>query len=111
MQAAAQEVAVKESPFVHVMGIWVRWVSLKDFAHTTGDSNLQDMKEFFKAGEAVEGMINDLPRRLWWAIRKCKGISTAWLFPNHPLQAAITEAEQILLPKMKNHIATRRYFS
>lgn len=100
----------KDSPFNVVMGIWTRWVSLKDFQHSDGDSNLQDSKEFMRTGEAVENMINGLPRAQWWAIRKARGISTVWLFPNLSLANTLEEAEVALIPKMENHIDTRRYF-
>ncbi|WP_025917684.1 hypothetical protein [Herminiimonas sp. CN] len=102
---------VEETPFNVVMNIWVRWVNLKDSQNTDGDSNLQDTKDFMNAGEAVEAMINNLPRIQWWAIRKCRGISTVWIFPDHSLMDAMSQAEEILTPKMKGHIATRRYFN
>ncbi|MFC6520117.1 hypothetical protein ACFQAT_10385 [Undibacterium arcticum] len=111
MQTARnQESFVKLSPFDEVMNIWVRWVNLKDFQHSDGDGNLQDTKDFMRAGEAVEAMINDLPRHQWWAIRKSKGISTVWIFPHLSLLDTLEQAEKILTPKMQNHIATRRYF-
>lgn len=101
----------EESPFDICMAIWVRWVSLSDSATTGGDSNLQDSRDFMKAGEAIESMINNLPRHQWWAIRKCRGISTVWIFPNLSILDAMERAEEILTPKMRNHIATRKYFN
>lgn len=113
MQAAGKNGSdsfVEKTPFGEVMSIWTRWMALDDKQHSSGDSHPQDVKELMRCGEAVEVMVNNLPRRLWWAIRKSRGITTVWMFPNQPLHEAIIEAEEILLPKMKNHIATRRYF-
>jgi hypothetical protein len=101
---------VEQTPFNRVMDIWTRWIKLKDNNETGGHSNLQDTKDFMKAGEAVEAMINELPRHQWWAIRKSRGISTVWIFPNISILGALEDAENTLTPKMKNHLATWRYF-
>ncbi|MFD2271392.1 hypothetical protein ACFS07_10330 [Undibacterium arcticum] len=84
---------------------------MKDFQHSDGDGNLQDTKDFMRAGEAVEAMINDLPRHQWWAIRKKQGHQHRLDIPA-PLSAGYIGAgrKKILTPKMQNHIATRRYF-
>jgi hypothetical protein len=112
MQVARRdsETFIEKSPFNQVMDIWVRFVSLSDRANPDGDSNLQDTKDFMRIGEAVEAMLNELPRHQWWAIRKSKGISTVWLFPNLSILEALEAAEKILTPKMRQHIATRRFF-
>lgn len=102
---------VEKTPFGEVMSIWTRWMALKDQQHTGGDSNLQDSRDFMRTGEAVEVMINDLPRIQWWAVRKSRGIATVWIFPNTSLSEAMERAEEILTPKMRAHIATRRYFN
>lgn len=99
------------TPFNKLLSIWARWVSLKDSSEPTGDANLQDTKDFMKAGEAVDAMINELPRHQWWAIRKACGISTVWLFQNLSILDTMEQAEKILTPKMKNNIATRRFFN
>jgi len=112
MQVARRDTEsfIEQTPFNRLMDIWVRYVSLSDRADPDGDSNLQDTKDFMRAGEAVEAMINDLPRYQWWAIRKSRGISTVWLFPNLSILDALDAAEKILTPKMSQHIATRRFF-
>jgi hypothetical protein len=101
---------IVETPYKRLMDIWQRWVSLSDRQCSDGDANLQDTKDFMRAGEAVETMINDLPRYQWWAIRKARGISTVWLFQNLNLLDALADAEKNLTPKMRQHIATRRFF-
>lgn len=109
-KARNQESIVKLSPFDEVMNIWARWITLKDSQHSAGISNQQDAKDFMRCGDAVEVMVNDLPRIQWWAVRKSRGISTVWIFPNTSFTDAMMRAEDILTEKMKNHLATRRYF-
>lgn len=109
-QKHENETFIEQTPYNQVLDIWHRWVSLADRVNPDGDANLQDTKDFMRAGEAVEVMINDLPRYQWWAIRKSKGISTVWLFPSLNLLDALDDAEKILTPKMRQHIATRRFF-
>ena len=98
------------TPFNQVMTIWTQWITLRDRNEPGGYAHPQDVKDFMRVGEAVEAMVNDLPRHLWWAIRKSRGISTVWLFPNLSLMDALEEAENKLVPKMQQHIVTRRYF-
>lgn len=108
-----QEVEVadtEKTPYGKLMDLWSRWNALSDHQVSMGDGNPQDTKDFMRAGEALEAMINELPRHLWWAIRKSRGISTVWLFPHLSIEDALAKAEETLTPKMKNHIATRRYF-
>ncbi|MGK5049513.1 hypothetical protein ACQ4WP_26995 [Janthinobacterium sp. GB4P2] len=105
------EAPERKTPYTMVIDIWARWIALRDEPHSGGDIHPQDSKDFMKAGEAAELMINDLPRVNWWAMRKSQGIATVWIFPNHSLLDAVAEAEEILTPKMRNHIATRRFFN
>lgn len=101
----------RESPFNIVMGIWARWMRLPDVPTTRGDSNLQDTKEFMTAGEAVDVMVGDLPRVCWWAVHKSRGLNaTVWRFPDTSMADALEQAEEKLIPKMRQHIALKRYF-
>ena len=109
-EAVQTEAPERESPFSVVMKIWASWMTLTDRQHSAGYSNPQDVKEFMSCGEAVDTMINDLPRVQWWAIRKAYGIATVWRFPDHSFADALSSAEATLLPKLKKNLATRRYF-
>jgi hypothetical protein len=100
-----------QTPYQRVMGIWARYTRLDDLQYSTGDSHPQDVKEFMRAAVAIDTMIDDLPRHLWWAVRKAHGICTAWNFPNLNFEEAVQKAEEILTPKMKNHVDVRRYFN
>lgn len=111
----AQKLAVvdtfhQQTPYDTCMGIWAEWMRLSDQQHSTGFGNPQDVKEFMAAGLATDAMINDLPRHLWWAVRKARGICTVWNFPNLSLADALAQAEEKLTPKMRANVATRRYF-
>lgn len=108
---AVVETLHEQSPFSMVMALWTQWMRLVDQQATSGDANLQDTKDFMRLGEAVDVMINDLPRYQWWAIRKSRGICSVWRFPDVAIEDALLKAEEILTPKMRNHIATRRYFN
>lgn len=101
----------RESPYNRTMAVWVSWMKLKDCQTTGGWGHPQDSKEFMTAGEAVDVMIDDLPRIQWWAIRKAHGITTVWRFPDHSFADALAEAEEKLTPKMRNNLATRRFFN
>ena len=101
----------RDAPFHRAMTVWVNWMKLNDQQTSSGLGHPQDSKDFMKAGEAVEVMINDLPRVHWWAIRKAHGITTVWRFPDRSLPDALAEAESILTPKMRNNLATRRFFN
>jgi hypothetical protein len=105
-----QEPTCKESPYCQLMALWSRYIALDDRPYSDGEGNPQDTKDFMRAGEAVEAMINGLPRHQWWAVRKSRGISTVWLFPTLSLERVLEEAEKILTEKMRTHIATRRFF-
>ena len=98
------------TPMDVCLNIWARWNSLADYQVSTGAGNEQDVKEFMRTGEAVECMINSLSRCQWWAIRKSKGICTAWIFKDTIFADALAEAEAVLDPLMRKHVATRRYF-
>lgn len=113
IQIAAPEVKAPEveSPYNRAMAIWASWIKLSDQQESTGNGHPQDTKDFMRTGEAVEVMINDLPRLHWWAIRKSKGIATVWRYPDRSLPDALAEAEEILTVKMRNNLATRRFFN
>jgi len=104
--------AIKQSPFCEAMDVWVRWMRLKDQQHSNGDGNLQDTKDFMRTGEAIDVMVDDLPRVQWWAIYKSRGLNTiVWRFQECALIDAVERAEVTLTIKMQQHIATRRFFS
>lgn len=111
LEAGDQCAPEKETPFSVVMEIWKRWMHLQDFQHTSGDANQQDTKDFMRTGEAVDVMINSLPRHELWAIRKSQAIASVWIFKDHSYLDALGSAERILVPKMKINVATRRYFN
>jgi hypothetical protein len=101
----------RDTPFVRAMNVWASWITMRDRQEAGGWSHPQDAKDFMNTGEAVETMINDLPRYEWWAIRKAHGVAPAvWRFPEASFPDALGRAELILTPKMRNHLATRRYF-
>lgn len=110
VQERTVEAPDRDSPYVTVMKTWARWMKLDDKQHSTGDANPQDVKEFMACGEAVDVMIRDLPRVNRWALDKAHGITTAWIFPHIPIADALTEAENILTPKMRHHRDTQRFF-
>lgn len=108
-------IAVVEAPEVGdpynvVMKIWARWMTLADRQYSDGTSHPQDVKEFMRTGEAVDVMINDLPRMHWWAVRKAHGIATVWRYPEDSFAGAVAAAEEILRPKMMRCVDTRRHF-
>jgi len=109
--AAAPAAPQRQSPYNVVMAIWASWQTLKDYQHSDGDGHPQDAKDFMRTGEAVEVMVNDLPREQKWAVYKARGICTAWIFPNLNFADAVAAAEDAILPKMKINLATRRYFN
>lgn len=104
------ETFVELSPYDRVIGIWARWLRLDDKPTSGGDCNLQDVKELMQCGEAVESMVNSLPRAHWWAIRKSRGICTVWNFQNLSFGDVLGEVEQMLVPKLKINLATRKHF-
>lgn len=106
------EVAPEQgTPYQRVMRVWKQWIHLKDYQEGGGWSHPQDAKELMATGEAVEAMINDLPRVQWWAIRKSQGIAPAvWRYPNADYAAELMTAEEVLTAKMQRNVNTRRYF-
>ncbi|WP_426111014.1 hypothetical protein [Massilia sp. PWRC2] len=99
------------TPYLRIMKIWTSWISLADRQEAGGWSHPQDAKEFMRCGEAVDVMINDLPRVCKWAIHKAQGIAPGvWRFPDTSFADALLDAEEKLTPKMRNNIDTRRYF-
>lgn len=104
-------VAHRDTPYQRVMAIWRSWISLADRQEPGGWSHPQDAKEFMRTGEAVEAMVNDLPRVQWWAVRKAAGVSPAvWRFPNANYEQELASAEVTLTAKMQRNVDTRRYF-
>jgi hypothetical protein len=99
-----------DSPYNRVMKTWARWMTLSDRQHTDGLSHPQDVKEFMSCGEAVDVMLDALPRIQWWAIRKAHGITTVWRFPADSFSDALVAAELNLLPKLQKNVDTKRYF-
>lgn len=113
MQAQKQKLVEAfhtQTPYQQLLSVWAAWMRLADHQHSLAEGHPQDTKEFMAAGEAVDTMINDLPRFQWWAIRKSRNISTVWNFPNVSLEDALQKAEAALTPKMRKNVATRRYF-
>lgn len=99
------------SPYQRVMKVWHQWIHLKDTQEPSGWSHPQDAKELMATGEAVETMINDLPRVQRWAVHKAMGIAPAvWRFPNADYAAELLSAEDTLTQKMQRNVNTRRYF-
>ncbi len=84
---------------------------LSDHVASQVEANQQDTKDFMRAGEAVNTMIDALPRVQWWAIRKARGMCTAWIFRDDAFAGALQDAKDTLEPKLKTHVATRRYFN
>jgi hypothetical protein len=109
--AVLVEAPKADRPFDIVMGIWARWMRLRDHQHSLSDGNPQDTKEFMALGEAVDVMVDGLPRVQWWAVHRSKGICTVWRFPEVSLMDALADAETTLTPKLMKHVATKRYFA
>jgi hypothetical protein len=110
-QAILEEAPQADSPFVTVMKLWARWMTLTDRQHAGGWAHPQDVKEFMRAGEAVDTMVNDLPSSHRWAIYRAYGIATVWRFPSLPLADVLIEAEEKLIPRMLRNFDVKRYFS
>ena len=105
-------VAERGTPYQRVMAVWRSWISLADRQEPGGWSHPQDAKDFMRTGEAVETMVNDLPRVQWWAVRKAAGVSPAvWRFPSADYEKELGDAEIALTAKMLRHSDTRRYFT
>ncbi|WP_395406282.1 hypothetical protein ACHMW6_06315 [Pseudoduganella sp. UC29_106] len=104
-------VAERGTPYQQVMKVWRQWQGLSDRQESGGWSHPQDSKELMATGEAVEAMVNDLPRVQWWAVRKAHGISpAAWRFPNADYAGELLLAEDTLTAKMQRNVNTKRYF-
>lgn len=101
----------ERDPFKVCLDIWARWSSLADHQVSLGIANEQDTKEFMRAGEAIDVMINSLTRRQWWALHKAKGMCTVWIFAEEKYPEALLQAREALEPRLQKHIATRRYFN
>lgn len=112
MQAQQQvaEAPQADSPYNTVLKTWARWMHLDDKQHPSGEAHPQDVKEFMACAEAVETMINDLPRIQWWALRRAHGLATVWRFSEDAYPEALLQAEETLTPRLLRNVATRRYF-
>lgn len=113
MLAEQQQVAQApeaDSPYNTVLKTWARWMRLDDQQHPSGEAHPQDVKEFMACGEAVDAMINDLPRIQWWALRRAHGLATVWRFQDVEFGQALLDAEARLTPRLLRNVATRRYF-
>ncbi|WP_317201464.1 hypothetical protein [Janthinobacterium sp.] len=112
----------KQSPLELCLEIWLEWQRRSDnglgwrgrSTMLSGDGSL-DSEQVYDgmdndAAQAVEAMINSLPRHLDWAIRKRCGITMVWRFPTMPFADVLGEAEIELEKKLKNNIATRSFF-
>jgi hypothetical protein len=102
--------ALRERPFAVCLNIWARWMRLKDHQVSLGTANEQDTKDFMRSAEAIDVMIDALPRVQWWAVRRAKGICTVWIFRDQAFEAAFAAAEERLTPLLQQHVATRRHF-
>ena len=109
-QAILEEAPQADRPFNVVMKLWARWMTLTDRQHAGGWAHPQDVKEFMRAGEAVDTMVNDLPSSHRWAIYRAYGIATVWRFPSLPLADVLIEAEEKLTPRMLRNVDVKRYF-
>ncbi len=101
----------RRDPIDVCLDIWARWSRLTDHQASLVEANPQDTKEFMQAGEAMDTMINGLTRHQWWAIRKTKGICTAWIFKDDSYPDALCDAKAALEPKMRKNVYTRKYFN
>lgn len=103
---------IKPTPYQICMDIWKRYNALKDIPSDRmgGFDNLQDIKDFMRQGEAIEAMVNDLPMHMRWAVWKSRGVCTCWNFPTVNFAEAVSRAEEILTPKLQQHVALSKYF-
>ncbi|WEF34874.1 hypothetical protein [Pseudoduganella chitinolytica] len=111
LDRAIEKAPVADTPYKRVMDTWARWMTLTNRQISDGMANPQDVKEFMACGEAVDSMVNDLPRHQWWAVYKAFGMTTAWNFPQLSWEEELVAAEQKLSVKMQKNVATRRYFN
>lgn len=100
-----------DAPYVRVMKTWARWMTLADRQEVGGWAHPQDVKEFMRCGEAVDSMVNDLPRTQWWAVRKAYGFAPRAPYDPETMETALLQAATVLERKMQNNIATRIYFN
>ncbi len=105
------DVAQRREPIDICISIWVRWMHLQDHRESLVEGNLQDTKEFMRMGEAMDVMIDSLPRHEWWAIRKSQGMCTQWLFKDVSYHGALTSAKVLLEPKLRKNVYTRKQFN
>lgn len=105
-----EEAPQADSPFVIVMKIWARWMTLRDRREPGGWAHPQDVKEFMRTGEAIDAMVNDLSSEHRWAVYRAYGIATIWRYPQLSLADVIVEVELKMMPKMLKNVDVKRYF-
>ena len=67
-----------------------------------GDQRKADMR----IGEATASIVEDLPLRLGWAIKKMAGIATVWKFPSLNYMENLISAKVQLELKLRKNIVT-----
>ncbi len=102
---------------------WTTWLEYADLdigwrgrsIGLVGDSGRSSEQIYFNldqdVGRAVDAMIDSLSTHHAWAIRKRCSVATMWRFPQLDFFAVLVVAEKELEKKLKNNIATRRYFN
>jgi hypothetical protein len=102
---------IKKSPYIMVMDIWERWMRLSDHRVSSPNSHPQDVKEFSQCGEAIDAMVDDLPMIQRHAISRSRSLGAqVWRWPDKAVELVLQDAEVALIPRMKKHLATKRYF-
>lgn len=116
-----EEYFIAQTPLDVCLDCWVRWLDYADLdigwrgksigMVGSGRSSEQIYTALeMDAGRATDAMINSLPVQHAWAIRKRCSVATVWRFPQLDFCAVLLEAEKALEKKLKNNLATRRYF-
>jgi len=75
-----------------------------------GDPEALDAKEDNRIAAATDTMIHELPTCQWWAIKKSRGISTAWRFTNIDYEKTLIVALEQLELKLRKHPDTWNLF-
>lgn len=112
----------KPDPYQLLLACWVDFMRSNDRDLGTGgmklasdaqvEINVHDAQRAadLKIGEAVDAMVSSLPQLHRWAIKKSRGIATAWRFPNADYGATLAAAREGLEEKLRKHVATQLYF-
>jgi hypothetical protein len=74
------------------------------------DPNEADLAREIEIGTATGAMIDSLPRIQWWAIRRLRGLTNVWDFPNADLLAVGPQAQAALTEKLRRNVVTRVFF-